>query len=144
MKSRRRAVDVIRGEPREGGRERGEVCRSKEGARVASHCKASDRRSEAVFASRVGGRSSEGVSAAGSRRAHDRAERRAGWCRSEAEARARDHGATGVRFAIYAAKQMTVRPRGFGGEARHGLVGAPLLFAPTRLAYLSVTPEGCC
>ena len=67
------------GEPREGGRERGEVCRSKEGARFASHCKTSDQWSEAVFDARgAGGRSSEGGSVAGSRKAHDRANKRAG------------------------------------------------------------------
>ena len=67
------------GSPREGGRERGEVCRSKEGARFASHCKTSDQWSEAVFDARgAGGRSSEGGSVAGSRKAHDRANKRAG------------------------------------------------------------------
>jgi len=51
----------------------------KEGARFADPCKTSDRWSEAVFDARgAGGRSSEGVSVAGSRKAHDRANSRAG------------------------------------------------------------------
>ena len=45
----------VYGEPGEGGRERGEVCRNERGREVAAFCKTSDRRSEAVLDARGAG-----------------------------------------------------------------------------------------